>query len=57
VSDRADRDQARQQQRRIVIWGCAIHRTPPGEACRGCADQTELFTRTEVANTTRRRKP
>jgi hypothetical protein len=32
------------QQRRVVIWGCRIHRTPAGQECQGCADQGELLT-------------
>lgn len=33
------------QPRQPVVWGCAEHRTPAGQACRGCADQGELFAR------------
>lgn len=37
------RDRARQQHKRVVVWGCHIHRTPRGEECQGCADQGELI--------------
>lgn len=39
-----ERDRARQQQRRVVVWGCDIHRTPAGTECQGCTDQGELIT-------------
>ncbi len=38
------RDRARRQHRRVVMWGCDIHRTPAGTECQGCADQDELLT-------------
>lgn len=38
-----DRDRARWQQRRVVVWGCKTHRTPAGAECQGCADQGELL--------------
>ncbi|MGH3777965.1 MAG: hypothetical protein ACRDRR_19905 [Pseudonocardiaceae bacterium] len=51
-----DRDKARQQQRRVVVWGCNIHRTPAGTQCQGCADQGELLTRDEVYRDRRRQR-
>lgn len=39
-----------------VRWGCAEHRTPAGEPCGWCAQQGELFGRTE-AGKPRRRTP
>lgn len=48
---RTQRYPARQQ---IVLWGCAIHRTPRGQECRGCADQRELFTRADIRPDCRR---
>jgi hypothetical protein len=41
---RTARDRARQGQRRVVVWGCGIHRTPAGAECQGCADQYQLLT-------------
>jgi hypothetical protein len=46
---RTERHRARQQ-RRIMVWGCDIHRTPAGTECQGCAHQGELFTRADIAN-------
>lgn len=40
--------------REPVVWGCAQHRTPAGQACPGCADQGELFTRADAGTTTYR---
>lgn len=45
----------RLQQGRVVVWGCKEHQTPAGQECQGCADQGELFTRTEVVKAARRR--
>lgn len=39
-----ERERARQQHRRVVVWGCDIHRTPAGQECQGCAHQGELLT-------------
>lgn len=49
---------ARQQQRRVVVWGCKDHGTPAGETCQGCLDQGQLFGRVDVPRrrTWRRRK-
>jgi hypothetical protein len=38
------RDQERWSNKRSVVWGCSIHRTPAGQECQGCADQGELLT-------------
>lgn len=43
MSDWTERDRARQQQRRVVVWGCAIHKTPAGQQCQGCADLSETL--------------
>jgi hypothetical protein len=39
---------AGQQYRRVVVWGCAMHRTPRGQERQGCADQGELLTRADI---------
>lgn len=44
------------RQREEIRWGCAEHRTPAGQACRGCADQGELFTRADSGASTYRRR-
>ncbi|MGH3963015.1 MAG: hypothetical protein ACRDRY_07160 [Pseudonocardiaceae bacterium] len=49
------RDKARRAQRRVVVWGCAIHGTPAGTECQGCADQHELFTWADIRETKRTR--
>jgi hypothetical protein len=57
MGEQTERHRERQQQRRIVIWGCGTHRTPAGETCQGCLDQGDLFDRTDVpAQRTFRRK-
>lgn len=38
--------------RPVVRWGCTAHRTPAGQDCQWCAEQGELFPRTDA---TRRR--
>ncbi len=40
--------------RAAIRWGCNEHRTPAGQPCEHCAEQGELFPRTD-AGTTRRR--
>jgi hypothetical protein len=40
--------------RRVVVWGCKEHQTPPGQECQGCADQGELFTRADAADLARK---
>jgi hypothetical protein len=31
------------------VWGCAEHRSPPGQACQHCADQQgQLFIRAAI---------
>jgi hypothetical protein len=42
------RYEARRRQRTAIFWGCDIHRTPAGENCQGCADQSDLFGRNDV---------
>jgi hypothetical protein len=49
-----ERHQTRQQHKRVVVWGCDIHHTPRGQECQGCADQDELFPRSEAPRQTRR---
>lgn len=49
-------DAARSRYRTVVVWGCAIHLTKAGEACQHCADQAELFPRSEVPHRRRRRR-
>lgn len=44
------------RRRAPVWWVCAEHRTPPGQECRHCADQGELFTRAESGTRTYGRK-
>jgi hypothetical protein len=51
-----DRHRARQAQRRVVIWGCPIHRTPRGQKCVGCADQHELFVTSAVYKSAREKR-
>jgi hypothetical protein len=48
--------QERRQQRRVVVWGCDIHRTPAGTECQGCADQGELFTWADIPRRVWRRR-
>lgn len=48
---RDESDMDRQPEREPVWWGCAKHRTPPGQECRRCADQGELFSRAETGTT------
>jgi hypothetical protein len=50
MDDWTERDRAHQQRRRVVVWGCDIHRTPAGTECQGCADQGELLTRSEICS-------
>ena len=45
------RDQRAQQ--RSVMWGCAIHRTPAGQECPGCAAQGELITWEDIRHSRR----
>ncbi len=42
-------------QKVAVLWGCKEHQTPAGQECQGCADQGELFTRADVAQSARKR--
>jgi hypothetical protein len=51
----SSRSPRHQQQRRVVVWGCKEHQTPPGDECQGCADQGELFTRADAADLARRK--
>lgn len=50
-----ERDRARQQHKRVVVWGCGIHHTPAGTECQGYADQGELITWNDVRAATQRR--
>jgi len=46
----------RQQQGRVVVWGCKEHQMPAGEECQGCADQGELFTRAAVVHASKTKR-
>jgi hypothetical protein len=48
-----ERERARQHRWRVVVWGWEIHRTPAGTEYRGCADQGELFTWTDIGESGR----
>lgn len=48
-----ERDRARQQHNRVVVWGCGIHHTPADTECQGCADQGELITWNDIHGTRR----
>jgi hypothetical protein len=49
-------EMARSEHRVLVVWGCSVHRTKPGDVCEGCRDQEELFARSEATTTHRKRR-
>jgi hypothetical protein len=49
-----EQTEPQRQYHRVVVWGCAIHRTPRGQECQGCADQGELLTWGDIHRATRR---
>lgn len=42
---------------KAVVWGCTEHRTSAGQPCHWCAQQGELFDRTDASTPNRRKTP